>query len=209
MNTAVAAAAVAPIALTKGGNIAITKDNPGLKDLKIGLAWDTGRLGKSADLDAMLILVGKDGKVRSNNDFLYFGVATQAGKPQGSQFDILNGLIKHSGDNLTGDAVGDDEVITITDFSQLPLEIEEAILLINLWDAQAKGQNFGQISNAKCTVYLPNQPVSVDLSEDCSTFTHYVPAKFYRHNGEWKFKALQEGGTEKWPDLLRKYGFQL
>lgn len=173
------------VELTKGGNVSLTKDNPGLSKLVAGAGWDVNQSnGSDFDLDLSLVAVKSDGKVRDNNDLIYF-----------RKLAGVSGAVKHTGDNLTGEGTGDDEQIKI-DLAATPADIEKLILFINIYQAEERHQNFGQVNNA--FVRIVNQEtneelVKYDLSEDFSTETSVVMGELYRHDGGWKFKAVGQG----------------
>lgn len=176
----------APISLTKGQSISLTKLNGALKNISIELGWKAnGFTGADFDLDASAIMVNDQGKVRSNSDFLYYGVESKQ-TPCGS--------IKHSGDNKTGD--GDGEKMTI-DLSKIPLDIQKVVFVVSIYHAKKRAQNFGQVTQAYIKVVNLDNPAEnlpkYDLSEDASQNTSVVFAELYRHEGEWKFRALGNG----------------
>lgn len=175
--------------LVKGQNVELSKVAPGMTKAIVGLGWEPTNSGASADLDAMAFLLNASGKVRTSKDFVYY--------------NNLNGAapaVEHSGDDLTGgnSEKGDDEQIKL-DLSSIPADVESVKFLVDIYQAAQKGQNFGQIKNAYVRLVdaATNQEVvRYDLSEDYSAFTDLMVAELYRHNGEWKFRALGEGSTK-------------
>lgn len=173
------------INLTKGQNQVLT----GVTSCKLGLSWDAPEQvnGYNFDLDAMAIgLTAKDGKLVNEDNFVYF-----------NHLHNSNSSIKHSGDNLTGEGAGDDEVISV-DFTKLPAEVNAILFFVDLYDAKGRKQNFGQAKNPKARLYFGNDTVPelvYELDEDFSACTTVEICMLYKHNGEWKFKAVGEGNS--------------
>lgn len=181
-----------PINLEKGNRVDLTKTIPGLKHVGIGLGWDVKK-GNDADLDAFAVAL-RGGKFTSNSDLIYFG-----------HLEGVSGSIKHSGDNLTGAGDGDDEVINI-DLSKVPADVDQIMVAVNIYQAESRRQNFGQIDNAFIRVFDQdtNQEICrYDLSEDYSSATGMVMGKVYLHNGEWKFQAVGEGKNGSIADIVK------
>lgn len=174
--------------LPKGGNIVLAdKIEAGLTDVRLGLAWDETTNGKTFDADAIVVLVGEDGKV-TKDGAVYYGLAASSGQP----FSSKCGSVRHSGDNLIGDATGDDEQIVVT-LDKVPANIAKVVFIAHIHQGAEKGQNFGQNSEAIATLYNNNTEeviARVDLKEDNSTSTGVVVCELYRHNGSWKFRSL-------------------
>lgn len=170
------------LSLVKGQKVDLTKTHPGLKKVNAGLGWDVNSgSGDAFDLDAFaLALVG--GKLTSSANVIYFNNKAGAG-------------ITHSGDNLTGAGDGDDETIFI-DLTQIPSEVDEVLLCVNIYEASSRRQNFGQVKNSFVRLYdaeTQKDLVRYDLNEDYSAFSGIVMGKLYRKDGEWKFQAVGEG----------------
>lgn len=173
----------------------------------IGLGWDVKRFdgGSDFDLDASCFLCGANGKIRKTSDFVFYGSErrTADDKPCDDA-----GCVIHSGDNRTGSGDGDDEVIMI-DTSKIPEDVQKLVFSITIYDAQKRGQTFGQVENSYVRVVEGESGTEVarfDLGEDFSCETAIVAAEIYRHNGEWKLNAIGsgfEGGLEA---LCKSYG---
>lgn len=174
------------LTLDKGNRVDLTKTNPGLKVIGIGLGWDVkSGSGDNFDLDAFGIAL-VSGKLPTKNNIVFFNQKT-----------ILAGALVHSGDNLTGEGDGDDETI-ITDLSKLPADITEILLGVNIYEAEQRRQNFGQVNNAFIRLYdkETNQEIlKYDLSEDFSATTGMILGKLYLKDAEWKFQAMGEAKT--------------
>ena len=188
--------------LSKGQKVDLTKSNPGLVKVKVGLGWDTNKYdgGSSFDLDASAFCLNASGKVNSESDFIFYNNKSNT-----------NGAIQLSGDNQTGEGAGDDESLTI-DLSQVPANIEKVAFCITIHDAQTRNQNFGQVANAFARVLKDGtneELIRYDLGEDFSVETAVVVAELYRHNGEWKFSAVGSGYRDGLAGLCRDFGVQV
>lgn len=186
------------ISLAKGGNISLSKTDPSLDAIMVGLGWDARSTdGQAFDLDASAFLLKADGKVRNDNDFCFYNVLSVAG-----------GAVQHQGDNQTGDGDGDDEQIKIT-LSQLPAEIDKVAIVVTIHDAESRRQSFGQVSNAYIRLVndkTQNEVTRFDLSEDASTETAMILGEVYRHGSEWKFRAIGQGFKGGLGPVARNYG---
>ncbi|KEH99020.1 TerD family protein [Clostridium massiliodielmoense] len=190
------------INLSKGQKINLSKEAPGLKEAIIGLGWDTKQFdgGFDFDLDASAFLVGSNGRVNNDEDFVFY-----------NNLEHPSGSVIHTGDNRTGDGDGDDEAIII-DFSKVPESIEKIAIAVTIYDAEGRKQNFGQVLNA--FVRLVNKEngeeiLRYDLSEDFSIETALVFCEIYRHNGEWKFSAVGSGFQGGLEALCKNYGLEV
>lgn len=187
--------------LSKGQRVALDKS---VTMAKIGLGWDTNRYdgGQDFDLDACVFLLGSNGKVMRDDDFIFYNNLT-----------ARNGAVTHTGDNRTGEGEGDDETILI-DFSKIPQEIEKIAVTVTIFDADQKHQNFGQVSNSYVRVLKIESPDDVggeevlrfDLVEEFSIETALVVCEIYRYNGDWKFNAVAAGYQGGLEALCRTYG---
>ena len=186
------------ISLSKGGNISLTKTAPELKNVLIGLGWDARSTdGYDFDLDASLFMLCDNGKVRSEREFIFY-----------SQLTSPCGSIEHTGDNRTGDGDGDDEQIKIH-LDKIPSEISRLAITVTIYDAVARKQNFGQVSDAFIRIVNLDNDIEIarfDLSEDYSTETAMIFGEIYRHNGEWKFKAVGQGYSGGLEAMCHQYG---
>src|SRR3954447_22757305 len=120
-----------PVSLNKGGNVSLSKEDPGLKVAMIGLGWDARATdGAAFDLDASAFLLNADGKVRSDADFIFY-----------NQKKSSDGSIEHQGDNLTGAGEGDDEQVKVT-LASVPAEVQRIAFSVTIHEAEARKQNF-------------------------------------------------------------------
>lgn len=186
------------ISLSKGGNISLSKESPGIKQIRIGLGWDARvTTGHDFDLDASVFLVNAEGKCRHDKDFIFYNNLKSA-----------DGSVEHTGDNLTGEGEGDDEVIKV-DLSKVPADVDKIAVTVTIHDSAARGQNFGQVENAFARVVNEDnnqEVVRYDLSEDYSVEDAMIFCELYRNNGEWKFRAIGQGFSGGLGDLASKYG---
>lgn len=167
----------------------------------IGLGWDERvTSGQAFDLDASAFLLTQNGKVRGDHDFIFY-----------NQLKSTDGSVEHAGDNRTGQGDGDDEVIKV-DLSRVSPDIDKIAITVTIHDATARGQNFGQISNAFIRVVNEVTGVEVvrfDLAEDYSVETAMVFGEVYRHNDEWKFRAVGQGYSGGLAAMCHQYGIQI
>lgn len=173
------------LTLQKGGNLSLTKTDPSLTKILVGLGWDPRATdGAEFDLDASAFLVGASGKVRSDADFIFY-----------NQLKSADGSVEHTGDNRTGAGDGDDEVLKV-DLSRVPADVEKVVFVVTIHDAEARKQSFGQVGGSFIRVVnevSSAEVVRYDLAEDASTETAMIFAELYRNAGEWKFRAVGQG----------------
>ena len=186
------------ISLQKGGNVNLSKEAPGMKKMLIGLGWSMRATdGDAFDLDGGVFLLGAGGKVRSDADFVFYNQAKSS-----------DGSVVHSGDNRTGEGEGDDETITV-ELDKVPADVEKIAVCVTIHDAEARRQNFGMVSRAyvRCVDAITNAEVArYDLSEDASVEAAMVFGEIYRHNGEWKFKAMGQGFQGGLGPMAKNFG---
>ena len=185
--------------LSKGQKVSLTKGNPGLSKIVVGLGWDTNKYdgGSDFDLDAAAFLLGGNGKVNQDSDFIFYGNLKHS-----------SGAVEHMGDNLTGDGDGDDEQIKI-DLSAVPANVEKIGFTVTIYDSDVRKQNFGQVSNAYIRIFdevSNTELIRYDLGEDFSIETAVVVGELYRNNGEWKFNAIGSGFQGGLHALCQNYG---
>lgn len=190
------------INLAKGQRVDLTKTNPGLTKVIVGLGWDTNRYhgGNDIDLDASAFLTDANGKVINDSDFIFYNNLVH-----------ISGSVEHTGDNRTGEGDGDDEQIKI-DFSKVPSHVYRIAITVTIHDADARFQNFGQVSNAFVRLIdedTNNEVLRFDLGEDFSVETAVVFCELYRHNGDWKFNAIGSGFAGGLAALCRNYGLEV
>jgi tellurium resistance protein TerD len=173
------------VALTKGGNVSLSKSAPNLTAIMVGLGWDArSTTGADFDLDASALLLGENGRVLSDSHFVFFN---NLRSPDGS--------VEHTGDNLTGEGEGDDESILVN-LATVPPQVDRIVFPVSIYEAEERGQSFGQVANAFIRVVNQadnNELARYDLSEDASSETAMIFGEVYRRNGEWKFRAVGQG----------------
>lgn len=186
------------VTLSKGGNVSLAKVDPSLTNVKIGLGWDTRSTdGQDFDLDASAFLLTDAGKVRGDNDFIFY-----------NNLKSSDGSVTHTGDNRTGEGEGDDESLII-ELNRVPQEVTKIVFVVTIHDATTRRQSFGQVANA--FIRLVNNDSNVeaaryDLSEDASTETAMLFGELYRHAGEWKFRAVGQGYAGGLGSVCAQYG---
>ena len=189
------------ISLNKGGNLSLSKTDPSLNQVLIGLGWDARATdGVDFDLDASAFLLAANDKVRAETDFIFYN---QTRSPEGS--------VEHTGDNRTGAGDGDDEAVKI-DLAKVPADVQKIAITVTIHDAESRGQNFGQVQNAFIRVVNDQTNVEIvrfDLNEDYSTETAMIFGELYRHNGEWKFRAVGQGYNGGLSAMCRQYGISI
>ncbi|MEU4118974.1 TerD family protein [Kitasatospora sp. NPDC028055] len=190
-----------PVSLSKGGNVSLTKEAPGLSAVSIGLGWDTRTTtGAEFDLDASAIVLNADGKVLSNAHFVFF-----------NNTSTPDNTVVHTGDNRTGEGAGDDESINVN-LAGLPAEAVKITFPVTIYDGTARGQNFGQVRNAYIRVVNAAGGAEIaryDLSEDAATETAMIFGELYRNNGEWKFRAVGQGYASGLAGIAQDFGVQI
>lgn len=187
------------VSLTKGQKVDLTKTNPGLKKIVVGLGWDVNKYdgGSDFDLDAAAFLLNAGGKTASDADFVFYGNLKHS-----------SGSVEHMGDNLTGEGEGDDEQIKI-DLSVVPASVEKIDFTVTIYDSETRKQNFGQVSNAFIRIVDESngsELIRYDLGEDFSIETAVIVGELYRNNGEWKFNAIGSGFQGGLKALCQNFG---
>ena len=187
--------------LAKGQRVSLDKT---MTMALVGLGWDVNQYdgGADFDLDACAFVLGANGKVRCDEDFIFY-----------NNLESKDGAIRHTGDNLTGEGDGDDEVLII-DFTKIPVDVQKIAITVTIHEAQARRQNFGQVSNAYVRVarmagpedMVGTEVLKFDLMEEFSIETALVVCEIYRYNGDWKFNAVGAGYQGGLEALCRSYG---
>lgn len=190
------------ISLAKGQKVDLTKGNPSLKNVMVGLGWDVNAYdsGVAFDLDAAAFMLGDNGKCPTEKEFVFYGNLAHA-----------SGAVVHQGDNLTGEGEGDDEQILV-DLTKIPANVSKIAFTVTIYDCDARRQNFGQVSNAFIRIVdeaTNTELIRYDLGEDFSIETAIVVGEIYRHNGEWKFNAIGSGFQGGLAALCAHYGIDV
>ena len=180
----------------------LTKKNPGLKNIMVGLGWDVNAFDSGADfdLDAAAFMLGSNGKCPTEKEFIFYG-----------NLEHASGAVKHMGDNLTGEGEGDDEQIEVK-LPDIPSNVEKIAFTVTIYDSDVRRQNFGQVSNSFIRIVdmsTDTELIRYDLGEDFSIETAVVVGELYRHNGEWKFNAIGSGFQGGLAALCGHYGIEV
>ena len=186
------------VSLSKGGNVSLTKEAPGLTAVTVGLGWDVrSTTGTDFDLDASAILVDAGGKVTGDKDFVFF-----------NNLQSSDGSVKHLGDNLTGEGEGDDEQVNV-DLAAVPANVDKIVFAVSIYEGDSRGQSFGQVRNAFIRVVNQaggSELARYDLSEDASTETAMVFGEIYRNGADWKFRAVGQGYASGLAGIANDFG---
>ena len=186
------------VSLSKGGNVSLSKEAPGLTDVLVGLGWDVRTTdGADFDLDASAILLADTDKAISDKHFVFF-----------NNLKSPDSTVEHTGDNLTGEGEGDDEAIKVN-LAGMAQDVQKIVFPVSIYDADSRSQSFGQVRNAFIRVVnaANNSEIArYDLSEDASTETAMVFGELYRHGAEWKFRAVGQGWTSGLAGIAKDYG---
>lgn len=186
------------VSLSKGGNVSLSKEAPGMKSAVVGLGWDARSTdGQPFDLDAVVFILGANGKVRNDHDFVFYN------NPKGA-----DGSVQHQGDNRSGAGAGDDEQI-LMQLEGIPGDVDKIVIAASIHEADARKQNFGQVNNAYMRVLNAEGGQEIaryDLSEDASTEAAMIFGEIYKRGNEWKFRAVGQGFAGGLGPLAKNYG---
>ncbi len=186
------------VSLSKGGNVSLSKQAPGLTAVVVGLGWDPRTTtGADFDLDASAIMLDMSGRVLSDSHFVFF-----------NNLKSPDGSVEHMGDNLTGGGEGDDEQIKVN-LAAVPAEAGKVVFPVSIYEAEQRQQNFGQVRNAFIRIVnqADNSEIArYDLTEDASTETAMVFGEIYRSFGEWKFRAVGQGYASGLAGIAKDFG---
>ena len=186
------------VSLSKGGNVSLTKEAPNLTAVVVGLGWDARTTtGADFDLDASALLTDVQGKVLSDQHFVFF-----------NNLKSPDGSVEHTGDNLTGEGEGDDEVINV-DLAAVPADVAKIVFPVSIYDAEPRQQSFGQVRNAYIRVVNAadgSELARYDLTEDASTETAMIFGELYRNGVEWKFRAIGQGYASGLRGIAQDFG---
>mgnify|MGYP003482114389 CR=1 FL=1 len=189
------------VSLSKGGNVSLSKEAPGLAEVVVGLGWDARVTdGSKFDLDASIFIVGENGKVLDDNSFIFYNNKTST-----------DGSVEHMGDNQSGDGDGDDEKVTVK-LTGLAAAVKKLVFAVTIHDADARKQSFGQVANAYIRVINKadgKELARYDLSEDASTETAMIFGELYRAGDEFKFKAIGQGFSGGLKPLAEAHGVSI
>jgi tellurium resistance protein TerD len=186
------------INLIKGGRVDLAKETPSLKRVGVGLGWDTNdtSTGSDYDLDVSVFMLSENGKVPTNEHFIFY-----------NNLKSPDGSVKHTGDNLTGDGEGDDETIFV-DLRRVPDNIQELLFVATIYEAKKRGQNFGQIRNSYIRIFdrdTEQEIAKYELEEDFSIEIALEFGRLYKKNGSWKFQAVGTGQNSGLESFVNKY----
>lgn len=186
------------VSLTKGSNVSLSKEAPGLSEVVVGLGWDPRVTdGTEFDLDASIFITGENGKVLNDSSFIFYNNKTSQ-----------DGSVQHLGDNRSGAGEGDDEQVNVK-LTGLAADVKKLVFAVTIHEAEGRKQSFGQVGNAYIRVVNKadgKELARYDLSEDASTETAMIFGELYRHNDEFKFKAIGQGFAGGLKPLAEAHG---
>ena len=186
------------VSLAKGGNVSLSRAAPSLKKILVGLGWEARvTTGDDYDLDVSAFLLSESGKIKSDDDFIFY-----------NQLKSKCGSVEHNGDNRTGDGDGDDETMTVN-LEKVPVSVKRIVFCVTIDDAERRRQNFGQVSDSFMRIVNLESDAEIarfDLTEDYSTETAMIFGEIYRHNDEWKFKAVGQGFAGGLESMCKQFG---
>ncbi|WP_405610604.1 TerD family protein [Streptomyces sp. NBC_01511] len=186
------------VSLSKGGNVSLSKEAPGLTAVLVGLGWDArSTTGADFDLDASALLINATGKVPSDQHFIFY-----------NNLKSPDGSVEHTGDNLTGEGEGDDEVVKVN-LAGVPADVDKIVFPVSIHEAESRSQSFGQVRNAYIRVVNQDGGAELaryDLTEDASTETAMVFGELYRNGAEWKFRAVGQGYASGLSGIATDFG---
>ncbi len=189
------------ISLSKGGNVNLSKEAPGLNKIVVGLGWDSRATdGAAFDLDASAFLINSDAKVRTDSDFCFYNNKV-----------VGDGAVQHAGDNTTGVGDGDDETINV-ELSKIPTDVDKLVFAVTIHEAEQRKQNFGQVNHAYIRIVNEQGGQEIaryDLSEDASIETAMIFGEIYRVGADWKFKAVGQGFAGGLGPLAASFGVSI
>ncbi|AWE96107.1 TerD family protein [Pseudomonas aeruginosa] len=189
------------VSLSKGGNVSLSKEAPGLSEVVVGLGWDPRVTdGTEFDLDASIFITGENGKVLNDSSFIFY-----------NNKKSTDGSVEHLGDNRSGQGEGDDEQVNVK-LTGLGADVKKLVFAVTIHDAEARKQSFGQVGNAYIRVLNKADGKEIaryDLSEDASTETAMIFGELYRHNDEFKFKAIGQGFAGGLKPLAEAHGVSI
>jgi tellurium resistance protein TerD len=165
--------------LEKGGNFNLTKEEPALKKIMVGLGWDTGI--NVMDLDVSVFMLGSNRKLVGDPYLIFY-----------NNLKSPDGAVQHTGDNRSGEGEGDDEMI-LANLEILNPKVEELLFVVTIHQAAQKSQHFGLIKNAFIRLYDVNSKREVlkyNLSADTGNNHSIEFAKLKKVNSEWNFQAV-------------------
>ena len=184
------------ISLEKKSPINLTKQAPGLNNIRVGLSWDEHLInGKSADADSSVFMIGENGKIPSEGYFVFYNNLISA-----------DGAIQHHGDNRTGAGDGDDESLDIC-LSKISIEIQQILIAISIHNAE-EGFNFGNTKNASVRLYNMDTNSGIceyQLTEDHPQSDSIIIGRFFRNGSDWQFEAMTTSFTGGLQACLNSY----
>lgn len=193
------------IDLEKGQRIDV-----GLEHITLGLGWDPNTRGdEEFDLDASAFLLGQNGKLVTDNHFIFYNNLDGLGHKEPSECGNAAYGVLHTGDDPDGQSSdGDDDEVIEVKFQDVPPAVEEIVFVVTIHDFVARNQNFGQVDNSYIRIVDESNGSEIakyELGEDFSIETAVEFGKLYRKDSKWKFQAIGEGKKEDLSFYVQKY----
>ena len=183
------------ISLKKGGTFNLSKKEPGLEKIMIGLGWEMLSQNQ-VDLDASVFMVGSNGKLPTEEYFVFY-----------NNLKSLDGSVQHTGDNRTGQGDGDDEMI-LMNLSSVNTQVDEVILIASIHDALLKNHNFGLLQDAYIRIVdvaTDREILRFDLDENYPKDTDMEFGRLMKKDGDWIFSATGIGSTQGLQGFVNRY----
>lgn len=182
----------------KGQKADITKNNPSIKNLLVGMGWNTAA---GVDVDFSAFLLRANGKTAGDQDLIFYS------NPK----DVSGSIQLASGNKRSFAGKTDTEQVLIA-ISDVPQTIERISFTLTIYDGEAKRQNFSSVNDAYIRVIdegTGREILRYDLGKNFSIETAIVVGDLYRYNGEWKFNAIGSGYSGGLAALCNSFGIEV
>ncbi len=180
--------------MKKNTSISMAKEAPGFSKIMVGLGWENR---PNFDLDASVFMLSANGKVRSDEDFIFYNQKTS---------QCLS--VAHQGDNRTGVGDGDDEVININ-LQKIPSHVQKLVFSVSIFEHAERRQNFGMLKEAFIRLVDENtgrQIAIFDLDEDAGNASSMIFGELVRHGSDWRFVAVGQGFNFDLTEMAINFG---
>ncbi len=173
--------------MLRGQEVNLHDIDPGLHRARVCIGWEAPEMdqGFPVDLDGSCFLLGRDGRVRKDADFVFY-----------NNLETDGGVVRHYGDTLTG-GEGDRETIDI-DLEALHFDIEKVAFTVTIHNSEERQQNFGFVKNAYIRVLNLDTKAELarhDLTQSAGSDNAFVFGELQRVGMGWRFKAVGQGSA--------------
>lgn len=182
--------------LTKGGNANLSKECQILDKVLVQISWDINNNDKKFDLDVGAFLLKQDGKVRNDLDFIFYNSLKEQNQS----------CVIHQWNDVKEVVLKESFLVS---FHKVPLEITKIPFSLTIYNGAKRKQNFSFLKNARITIIdcdSGNEIITYKFVDSKENITALIFGELYRHNGDWKFKAIGQGFTEGMTGLEKLYG---